>query len=130
MSFGHEALSVGFGGSCPCFVIKALHSGIRFDAMAVPQSTIALIYDYDQTLSPSYMQDEVLFPEFGIDPAQFWDRCNSLVKENQWDGELAYMKCLLDYLQMDGVTNDRLCELGRGLTYYPGVPELFEEIPA
>lgn len=98
--------------------------------MAVPQSTIALIYDYDQTLSPSYMQDDVLFPEFGIAPEQFWSRCNALVKEQQWDGELAYMKCLLDYLQMDGVTNERLVELGRGLRYFPGLPELFDEIPA
>lgn len=98
--------------------------------MAVPQSTIALIYDYDQTLSPSFMQDDVLFPEFGIDAAQFWNRCNALVKEQEWDGELAYMKCLLDYLQMDGVTNQRLVELGHGLRYFPGVPEVFEEIPA
>lgn len=96
--------------------------------MAIPQSTIALIYDYDQTLSPSFMQDDVLFPEFGIDPEQFWRRCDTLVREQQWDGELAYMKCLLDYLQMDAVTNARLVELGSGLRYYPGVPEIFDEI--
>ena len=29
---------------------------------------------------------------------------------------------------MDGVTNKRLAELGQGLGYYPGVPELFDEI--
>ena len=96
--------------------------------MAVSQTTIALIFDYDQTLSPSFMQDDVLFPEFGIDAGQFWDRCNALVDKHQWDGELAYMKCLLDYLEMDGVTNKRLAELGQGLGYYPGVPELFDEI--
>ena len=96
--------------------------------MAVSQTTIALIFDYDQTLSPSFMQDDVLFPEFGIDAAQFWERCNALVDKHQWDGELAYMKCLLDYLEMDGVTNKRLAELGQGLGYYPGVPELFDEI--
>ena len=98
--------------------------------MATPQNIIALIYDYDQTLSPLYMQDDVLLPEFGIDPAQFWQRCNTLVREQQWDGELAYMKCLLDYLGMDRVTNARLTSLGAGLRFFPGLPELFEALPA
>lgn len=97
--------------------------------MAAPQNVIALVYDYDQTLSPRYMQDDVLFPQFGIDPAQFWKKCNALVSEQKWDGELAYMKCLLDYLGMDHVTNAQLEKLGEGLRFYPGVPELFEELP-
>ncbi len=97
--------------------------------MAAPQNIIALVYDYDQTLSPRYMQDDVLFPEFGIDPAQFWKKCNTLVQNLQWDGELAYMKCLLDYLGMDNVTNARLTELGKGLNFFPGLPELFEDLP-
>lgn len=98
-------------------------------AMAAPQNVIALVYDYDQTLSPRYMQDDVLFPEFGIDPAQFWKKCNALVADQKWDGELAYMKCLLDYLGMDNVSNARLQELGAGLHFYPGLPELFVDLP-
>ena len=97
--------------------------------MAAPQNIIALVYDYDQTLSPRYMQDDVLFPEFGIDPAQFWKKCNALVSDQKWDGELAYMKCLLDYLGMDNVTNARLTELGAGLRFFPGLPEMFEALP-
>ena len=97
--------------------------------MAAPQNIIALVYDYDQTLSPRYMQDDVVFPEFGIDPAQFWAKCNTLVHDQKWDGELAYMKCLLDYLGMDNVTNARLTELGAGLNFFPGLPELFEALP-
>ncbi len=97
--------------------------------MAVPQNTIALVYDYDQTLSPRYMQDDVLFPQFGIDPVQFWKKCNGLVTEQKWDGELAYMKCLLDYLGMDNVTNARLTELGAGLSFFPGLPDIFVDLP-
>jgi hypothetical protein len=97
--------------------------------MAVPQNVIALVYDYDQTLSPRYMQDDVLFPQFGIDPVQFWKKCNALVTEQKWDGELAYMKCLLDYLGMDQVTNARLTELGQGLSFFPGLPDIFVDLP-
>jgi len=95
--------------------------------MSAPQNTIALVFDYDQTLSPIYMQNDVLFPAFGISPNQFWDKCNELCKQG-WDSELAYMKCLLDYLGMDQVSNQRLTELGAGLTFFPGVPECFEEM--
>lgn len=98
--------------------------------MSAPQNIIALVYDYDHTLSPRYMQDDVLFPEFGIDSTQFWKKCDALVHDQKWDGELAYMKCLLDYLGMDNVTNARFAELGAGLRFFPGLPELFEALPA
>ena len=98
--------------------------------IAVPQHTIAIVYDYDQTLSPNYMQDEVLFPAFGIDPGKFWQKCQALVREQGFDAELAYLKALLDYLDFDRPTNTRLKELGSGLQFYPGLPEMFDEFKA
>jgi hypothetical protein len=95
--------------------------------MSVPQNTIALIYDYDQTLSPNYMQEETVFPVFGINPQAFWERCAELVKDQGYDNELAYMKVLLDSLAMDRPTNAELRKLGGRLTFYKGLPEMFEE---
>ncbi len=98
--------------------------------MSVPQTTIAIVYDYDQTLSPTYMQDDVLFPAYGIDPAPFWRKCQTLVKEEGWESELAYLKTLLDYLDMDRPTNEDLQRLGAKLTFYDGLPEMFTEMEA
>lgn len=97
--------------------------------MSVPQTTIAIVYDYDQTLSPAYMQDEALFPTYGIDPQAFWKKCNDLVKHQSFDNELAYMKVLLDSLELDRPTNKELRALGSKLNFYPGLPEMFEEFP-
>jgi hypothetical protein len=98
--------------------------------MATAQTTIGLIYDYDQTLSPNYMQDEVLFPRFGINPTQFWKKSRELVDTEGYDGELAYLKALLDYLALDRPTNAELSALGANLKFYPGLPALFAELSA
>jgi hypothetical protein len=95
--------------------------------MSAPQNIIAIVYDYDQTLSPNYMQDEVIFPTFGIDAKKFWSHCHGLVKEQGYDNELAYMKALLDYLEIDRPTTAKLRELGAGLQFFPGLPDMFEE---
>lgn len=95
--------------------------------MSAPQNTIALIYDYDQTLSPAYMQEEAIFPQFGIHADRFWKQCQTLVREQNYDNELAYMKVLLDTLEMDRPTNEELRSLGAKLNFYPGLPEMFEE---
>ncbi len=95
--------------------------------MTTPQNTIAIVYDYDQTLSPSYMQDEVVFPAFGINKDSFWRRCSDLVASEGYDNELAYMKVLLDQLGMDRPTNELLKSLGSKLNFYKGLPEMFEE---
>lgn len=96
--------------------------------MASPQTTIGIIYDYDQTLSPNYMQDEVLFPHFGIKAEQFWKKSRELVDKQGYDGELAYLKSMLDYLELDRPSNDDLQKLGANLNFYKGLPEVFEEL--
>ncbi|HEY8902372.1 MAG TPA: HAD family hydrolase [Chthoniobacterales bacterium] len=95
--------------------------------MAAPQNTIAIVYDYDQTLSPTYMQEEAIFPHFGIHAKNFWDRCAELVSGEGYDNELAYMKVMLDTLAMDRPTNAHLRDLGSKLNFYPGLPEMFTE---
>ena len=80
--------------------------------MSVTQSIIGLVYDYDQTLSPSYMTDEVVFPHFGINGPQFWKKSNELVDQQGYDNEMAYLKTLLDYLSPDRPSNAELRALG------------------
>ena len=95
--------------------------------MSTPQSTVAIVYDYDQTLSPNYMQEDVIFPAFGINGESFWRRCTELMREQGYDNELAYMKVMLDTFGMDRPTNTELKKLGSKLNFYKGLPEMFEE---
>ena len=45
--------------------------------MSAPQNTIALVFDYDQTLSPSYMQDQAILQENIISPEIYRTKCNA-----------------------------------------------------
>src|SRR5437899_4550138 len=95
--------------------------------MSTPQSTVAIVYDYDQTLSPNYMQEDVIFPAFGINVESFWRRCAELMREHGYDNELAYINVLLDTFDMDRPTDAELKKLGQKLNFYKVLPEMFEQ---
>lgn len=96
--------------------------------MASSQTTIGLVYDFDQTLSPGYMTDDVLFPHYGISGEQFWKKSHALVDEQGYDSELAYLKTLLDCLTPDPPTNAELRALGGKLRLSPGLPDMFTQL--
>jgi hypothetical protein len=50
------------------------------------------------------------------------------VDEHGYDGELAYLKTMLEYLALDRPTNAELKALGSKLQFFPGVPGFFEEL--
>lgn len=96
------------------------------------QNVIAVIWDFDKTLSPRYMQTP-LFEHYGVDEGAFWKEVNALPAYYKRAGihvqqDTAYLGHLLTYVQagkMPGLTNAKFRELGAGITFYPGLPEIF-----
>ena len=101
------------------------------------QNVIAIIWDFDMTLSPHYMQ-EPLFKHYGVDGRQFWEEVRSLPPYYAKTGitvqrDTCYLGHLLTYVQsgiMKDLSNARLRELGRDIRFYDGVPEIFTRLRA
>jgi len=107
----------------------------RADAAVKPKAgydkkTIALVYDFDGTLSPKPMQEYTFLPKIGEDPAAFWEECNRTARAQQADPLITYMHLMYKKAKAAGVRIDReeLVELGRNVELFPGVPEWFGEI--
>lgn len=96
--------------------------------MTHPHNIIAIVYDFDLTLSPDYMQNHTILRHAGIDPTEFWPSCTALINEKGYDQELAYMKRMLEVESIRALSNTDLEAFGRDLTFFPGVPDFFEEL--
>ena len=96
--------------------------------MSEPQTSIAIVYDFDHTLSPWFMQDQTILPHAGIDPGEFWKSCTTLIEQEGYEQELAYMRRMLDYEAIRSLSNQDLQRMGAQLTFFPGVPECFGEL--
>ncbi|MEQ8823231.1 MAG: HAD family hydrolase [Filomicrobium sp.] len=94
------------------------------------KKTIALVYDFDGTLSPRPMQEYAFLPSIGIDPAAFWDETNKVAKEHKADPLITYMHLLYKKAKEAGVRIDRddLVAQGREVELFPGVLEWFDAI--
>lgn len=94
------------------------------------KKTIALVYDFDGTLSPKPMQEYSLLPKIGVEPAQFWAETNAIAREQQADPLITYMHLMYKKAKAAGIRIDRadLVALGRDVELYPGVDAWFSEI--
>lgn len=98
--------------------------------MPEPHNIIAIVYDFDHTLSPHYMQNHTILRQARIDPKEFWLSCTALIKEKGYDQELAYMKRMLEHESSKTLSNQDLQKMGADLTFFPGVPDVFAELNA
>lgn len=106
------------------------------EAMPVPlytQTVIALIWDFDRTLIPGNQQDP-LFEEYGVDARTFWTEVDGLVEYYRQRGirvarDTAYLNHMLTYVEhgaFDGLSREKLRELGARIEMAPGIPEFFK----
>ena len=58
------------------------------------KKTIALVYDFDGTLSPKPMQEYAFLPKIDTDPDAFWAESNALAKQHAADPLITYMHLL------------------------------------
>jgi phosphoserine phosphatase len=98
--------------------------------MAAPQNIIAVVFDFDDTLTDD--STTALIKSVGLDPKEFWGIKAQALIEAGWDPTPAYLKLLLDNVgngkPLGKLTNARLREFGAQLKFYPGIPELFTEL--
>lgn len=95
-----------------------------------PKKTIALVYDFDGTLSPKPMQEYSLLPKIGVEPAAFWAETNRVAREQEADPLITYMHLMYKKAKAANIRIDRadLVALGRDVELYPGVDEWFAEV--
>lgn len=90
---------------------------------------LAICYDFDKTLSPNDMQAQGYIQSVGYDVGEFWDEANALARENDMDGNLAYMYKMVVEAEGSLILNRRaLAEYGARVKLYAGVEEWFERI--
>ena len=91
---------------------------------------LALIYDFDGTLSPGNMQEYDFIPAVGKDNREFWDNCNRMAEQNDADPILTYMNEMIRQATVSGVSlrREAFAESGRKVKLYEGVESWFSRI--
>ena len=98
--------------------------------MTQPQNVIAVVYDYDRTLSPQSMHNDVIFPRIGMDGEAFWQETDRLRDKGAYEDELAWIRLLLENSAFRRLSNSDLRAFGRRLQFFSGVPQVFGELGA
>ena len=93
---------------------------------------VALIYDFDGTLSPGNMQEYDFIPAVGKSNREFWEESNETAREQDGDPILAYMYRMLHEAKSFGksLRYEAFVQSGARIGLYDGVREWFSRINA
>lgn len=96
----------------------------------VKKTTIALIYDFDGTLSSGNMQEFGFIQAIGKDSRTFWEQNKKLSEENDASGILCYMYLMLQKAQAENISLSRSSfrKFGRDVELFKGVQGWFKLI--
>ncbi|MBQ1253274.1 MAG: haloacid dehalogenase-like hydrolase [Alistipes sp.] len=96
------------------------------------EHTVALIYDFDGTLSPGNMQEYDFIPAVGKSNKEFWNDANVLAETQDADPVLTYMSRMIQEAQSKGLSlrREAFQESGRHIVYYNGVEGWFPRMNA
>jgi len=92
--------------------------------------TVALIYDFDGTLSPGNMQEYDFIPAVGKSNKDFWTEANDLAEDQDADRILTYMAKMIQEAKSKNLSlrREAFQESGRKIRLYDGVREWFARI--
>ena len=91
---------------------------------------VALIYDFDGTLSPGNMQEFGFIQAIGKTPEEFWRMSDGLAVGQDASNVLSYMKMMFDEAKKNGIKLRRsdFRKFGRHIQLFEGVKEWFSLI--
>ncbi len=92
--------------------------------------TVALIYDFDGTLSAGNMQEYDFIPAVGKSNQEFWSEANTMAERQDADGILTYMAAMIEEARKKGMSLKRemFQASGAKVTFFEGVKEWFGRI--
>lgn len=90
---------------------------------------LALMYDFDKTLSPKDMQEYAFIPSIKMTPSDFWAECGKTMSENNMDQILAYMFVMFKKAKGKILfTRETLQALGKDVVLFNGVKTWFKRV--
>ena len=93
---------------------------------------VALIYDFDNTLSTRDMQEFTFIPALGMTADEFWKKSDELAHKYEMDHILAYMYLMASKAREKHISlsPEALRAMGQDVQFFDGVKEWFSRINA
>lgn len=94
------------------------------------KNVIAVIYDFDGTLSPRPMQEYTVLPKIGVKANEFWKEVELEARDTVSESMLVYMRLLLEKADegKKHIKRSDFKAMASSIKYYPGVDTWFQRI--